>query len=161
MKQVKSYVKRLLFLNILLMAAFATQAQQDKQEKIRELIDSKQYVFTAQSMSPATGGFRNLTSTYDLQVSKDTVDAFLPYFGRVYVPIIDPTNGPLRFTSTDFSYTVTKGRKNSWDILIKPKDVRSGDQLYLTVFSNGSASLRVISTDRQPITFNGYISKAG
>ena len=159
MKKAKNIINRLLFVAALAITFQAAQAQEDKKDKIRDLIESQQYVFTAQSMIPTRGGLRYLTSGYDLAVSKDTVEAFLPYFGRAYMAPVDPLGGPLKFTSTDFKYEISKGKKGSWEIIIKPKDIRYGEQLYLRVFENGSATLRVVSNNRDPISFNGYISK--
>ena len=159
MKKVKSIVKSLLFVVAGAFAFQPLQAQDHKKKAVVDLVESQQYVFTAQTMVPARGGVRYLTSSYDLAVSKDTVQAFLPYFGRAYAAPVDPSGGPLKFTSTDFMYEVKKGKKGKWDVVIKPKDIRYGEQLFLTIYDNGSATLRVMSNNRQPISFNGYIGK--
>ena len=47
-------------------------------------------------------GYRSiyLSPYYYLKVSKDTVVAYLPYFGRAYTAPADPTEGGIKFTST-------------------------------------------------------------
>jgi hypothetical protein len=92
-------------------------------------------------------------------MSQDTLISYLPYFGRAQVAPVDPTKNSLDFTSTDFEYTKTVNKKGGWDILIKPKDQRDVQQLSFRIFDNGSASLGVASANRDPITFQGYITE--
>ena len=159
MKQLQKTLYTALCLFLLIAPAQALYAQDKQKASAKELIESKNFVFRAESMMPMRGGVIHLTSSYDLQVSQDTVVAFLPYFGRAYTAPLQPGEGPLRFTSTDFSYEIRERRKR-WDIAIKTKDLQYGEQLLLKVFDNGSAQLQVISNNRQPVSFNGYIQKA-
>ena len=122
------------------------------------LVDSQQYIFHAQTVSPMNGRQIFLTTDYTIKVSKDTIMTDLPYFGRAYSAPINPSEGGIRFTSTSFGYKVTPRKKGGWDITIQPKDARDVQQMILTIFDNGKADLRVNSNNRQPISFNGYIT---
>ena len=82
----------------------------DKKNAVKSMVDSKDYVFKADYVIPMRGTSRSLTSDYDLAVSKDTVKAYLPFFGRAYTAPMDPTQGGIKFTSTDFDYQ-TKEKK--------------------------------------------------
>ena len=126
---------------------------------IADLIKAQNYVFVAQTASPSRGGLRQLDPGYDLVVKKDSVVAFLPYFGRSYNAPTDPTQGGIKFTSTDFEYNLKDRKKGGWDIQIKPKDNKDVRILQLSVFENGSASLIVTSNSRQNISFNGRIEE--
>lgn len=143
-----------------------TQAQSapSKEEKkaaneamIKNLVDSQTYKFVAQSAMPMSGRTRQLTSDYDLKITKTTVVSYLPYFGRAYTAPMDPTRSGIQFTSKDFDYTVTERTKGGWDVRIKPKDYRDVQQMSLSISTDGYASLQVTSTSRQMISFNGYI----
>ncbi|MDQ2863300.1 MAG: DUF4251 domain-containing protein [Bacteroidota bacterium] len=123
------------------------------------MLDSQNFRFVAQSTNPSRGRLRNLTSYYDVTVSKDTMQSYLPYFGRSYNPMIGETTSPLDFTSTNFSYSVLPVKKDAWSITIKPKDKPSIQQYYFTIFNNGAATLNVTSTSSDPISFNGRIEK--
>ena len=125
----------------------------------KTMVDSQHFVFVAQSVIPLRGRFRNLTSLYDVSISKDTMVSYLPYFGRAYSAPINPSDAGLDFTSTNFLYSVTPHKKSGWDVVIKPKDKMEIQQYLFTIYDNGSASLNVISTSRDPISFNGYIKK--
>jgi hypothetical protein len=145
----------------LLFSSNNSMAQDSKKEKklaaIKALIDSQNYVFKAQSAMPMSGATRQLNYDYDVKVSKDTINSYLPYYGRAYTAPMDPTQGGIHFISKDFEYTVTPGKKQGWDIVIKPKDVPEVQMMNLSVSSEGYATLQVTSTTKQPISFNGII----
>lgn len=147
---------------------YAQNIKQDKKaakiEAIKTMVNNANYIFRANYVNPQRGGNKALTSDYDLKVTKDTITAFLPYYGRAYVAPINPSEGGIKFTSTNFIYTTKNNKAGSWDILIKPKlnsnnDLKDVQQLRLNISSGGYASLSVISTNREPISFNGYIEE--
>ena len=139
-----------------------TGLAQNKKEKkaaaIKSMVEAQNYVFKAQTALPTSGSTRQLTTDFDLRVSKDTIISDLPYFGRAYTAPLNPAEGPLRFTSTNFQYTSTPKKKGGWDIVITPRDLQDPRQLTISIFDNGSASVVVTSYNRQPISFNGYIT---
>ncbi|GAA4310128.1 DUF4251 domain-containing protein [Compostibacter hankyongensis] len=136
------------------------KADPDKAAAVREMLDARNYVFKAQMVSPSSGRTRHLTSDYDLKVSQDKVEAYLPYFGRAYSAPMDPSKGGIKFSSSQFTYNTSDRKKGGWLIQIEPKDEKEVQQLTLTVSEAGYATLQVISTNRQPISFNG-IMEAG
>jgi len=135
------------------------RAQGDKEAATKQLVESGRYVFIPQSALPLSGHVRQLTPDYNLVVTKDTLEAYLPYFGRAYSAPVNTTDGGIQFVSTSFEYTATPRKKSGWDISIKPKDYREVQQMQLSVSETGYASLQVISTNRQAISFNGYITE--
>ena len=141
----------------------AQDTKQDRQNaknaRIKNMVDSQNYVFTAQTALPMSGSTRQLTSDYDLKVTPTVITSYLPYFGRAYTAPINPTQGGIQFTSKDFEYKATPRKKGGWDIQIRPKDYREVQQLTLSISETGYATLQVTSTNRQAISFNGYISE--
>ncbi len=150
--------KGISILLVLLVTTFI-YAQQKEQVNVQQLLQSKNFIFEAESVTPQRGRYRVLTSQYDLVVTSDTVVAFLPYFGRAYSAPVNSSEGGIKFTATEFDYTLMKGKKQSWDITIKPKNVPDIQDLFLNVFENGRASLHVNSINRESILFNGYIKE--
>lgn len=147
-----------LFLLLTLLGTSVVSAQDLDAATVKNLVEGKNFVFKAQFMNPQAGRSINLTSDYDVAVSSSKVISYLPYFGRAYsVPI--NSEGGIKFTSTEFDYTTTQ-KKNKWEVRIKPRDVSEVQDLYLTIFENGRASLRVNNTNRQNISFDGYIVEA-
>jgi type II secretory pathway pseudopilin PulG len=161
-KQLVRSVVALLLVSLSLATSLSAQTgkkdkKAEKAAAIKALVDAQNYVFKAQSATPTGGRFLQLTTSYTVVVSKDTVKSDLPYFGRAYSAPIDPFKGGIQFTSTNFNYK-NEEIKNGWRITIKPADAGDVQQFQLSIFNNGSASLQVISTNRQPISFNGSIS---
>jgi hypothetical protein len=129
---------------------------------IKNMIDSGNYVFQAQSALPMRGNIRQLTTdNYTLKVNPEKITSDLPYFGRAYTAPIDPTRTGIQFTTKDFDYKITPGKKEGWNVLIKPKDYKDVQQLQLSISSAGYATLQVISASRESITFNGIITAPG
>lgn len=150
-------MKYLITTPLLLIGAIIVQAQEKKEPTTEQIVESKNYIFKAESVNSSRSRFRHLGTEYDLAVTSDTIIAWLPYFGRAYSAPINPSEGGIKFTSVDFEYTLEKKKKSSWEILIRPKDARDVQTLYLTVYDNNKASLRVNSINRESISFNGYI----
>jgi hypothetical protein len=133
-------------------------AQDKNPGDVQKIIEAKNYIFRAETVNPQIGGSRVLTSDYDLTITPDTIIAYLPYFGRAYTAPINPSEGGIKFTSTSFAYSATK-RSKSWEITIRPKDADDVQQLFLDIYDNGNANLRVSSMNRQSISFTGHITE--
>jgi hypothetical protein len=151
-------MKRIITSLLLLISSLVIHAQ-EKPEVVTHAMETKNYVFTAQSVTPQRGRMRQLTTTYDLVVRPDTIIAALPYFGRAYSAPIGDSDGGIDFTSTDFEYAEKMGKKNRREITIKPKGITDVRELYLEVFDNGRASLRVSSNNRESISYDGYVKE--
>ena len=123
----------------------------------KNMADSQHFIFSAQSANPLRGGYRMLTSPYDVTVTKDSLISYLPYFGRAYSTSYNPSEPTLNFTSTSFSYSIKPYKKNGWEITVKPKDQMDIQKFLFIIYDNGSASLNVTFNSRDPITFNGII----
>jgi hypothetical protein len=141
----------------------AANAQQTKKDKaaqkaaeIKNIVDTKSYVFVAQYASPMRGGQHYLTSEYDFNVAADSLIAYLPYFGQAFVAPTNPEDASMIFTATHFDYQ-TKPSKNGWDITIRPKDAKDVNTMYLSISTDGYATLRINSTNRDAIAYEGYI----
>ena len=150
---------------LLLLLPFTTNFAQSKAEDkkaakltaIKNMVESQNYDFQAQQALPLGGRTRQLTTDYDLIVTKQTITSYLPYFGRAYSAPINPAEGGIRFTSKDFDYQLTPNKKDGWTAVIKPKDYRDVQSMTLSISSEGYTNLQVTSINRQPISFSGII----
>ena len=159
MKKCSSPIITAALLLFLLPLAITAQKKDSVQAaSIKSMVENQRYIFKAQTVTPMAGRFRQLTPEYDLQVSKEKIVASLPYFGRSYSAPIDPSRGGIQFTSKDFDYKLTERKKGGWNVSINTKDLQESQQMQLTIFNDGTASLQVNSTNRQSISFNGYIT---
>ncbi|HVS95304.1 MAG TPA: DUF4251 domain-containing protein [Puia sp.] len=151
----------LLALTALLSARAGAQANDKKESAIKDMVDSKNFIFQAQTALPMHGGVRNLTNEFDLKVTPTAIVSDLPYFGRAYVAPTNPAQGPLEFTSTRFTYTTTPRKKGGWTVVIKPGDHKDVQQMTLTISAAGYATVQVTNLNSDPISFNGVIVAPG
>jgi hypothetical protein len=149
---------------IILSASNSISAQETKQAKeekkeahIKSLIDQQHYSFEAQTAIPIGMRTRQLTPGYKLSVRKDTVEAYLPYYGKAYTATIGSSDGGINFKTTDFTYTSTPAKKGGWNITINLKKAGDTRQIMLWISSAGYGSLQVISNNKQSISFSGYV----
>ncbi len=140
-----------------LLVSLSVSAQDDKSTAVQAMVAAKKYVFNVQSVTPMKGGARQQTPGFTLKVSADTIKADLPYFGRVYQAPVNPSDGGIKFVSTNFTYTEKPRKKGGWDITIVPKDNRDVQDIYLTISTDGYTTVNVNCTDRQPISYYGYL----
>ena len=111
-------------------------------------------------MSGANTGSINLTgSNYDVRISRDSLIAYLPYYGRAYSAPIGLDEAGYKFTSTKFSLETTMRKKGGWQITINPKDTKDSVRMYFSISVNGYASLTISSNNKQSITYNGYLAE--
>lgn len=147
----------LLVLFSILSCSPGREVQEQRNENLITAVEEHRYVFRARAAQPLRGRTIQLNSVYDLRVTKDSVIAFLPYFGRSYTAPIDPTAGGINFTSTDFEYHQAAGDRGGWTIEIKPNDAQGVRQLFLSISEGGNGSLQVTSNNRQSISFTGTV----
>jgi hypothetical protein len=133
-----------------------TRDQKNKTE-VKRLIDSRNYVFNPQSVTPLSGSTIQLTSEYFLKINKDSLDSHLPYFGVAFNARFGSTDSPLTFSSTDFNYAIKESKKGGFEIAIHINKPDDPDLILLSVSSGGYATLRVNSMNRQSISFYGEI----
>jgi len=159
----KSFI--LLFFSILLsgslfMSCGTAKTLAEKQQDalvIKGKVESFSFRYNA-NIALAEGKTIHLNHSYNLTVSKDTVRAFLPFYGRMYSAPIGSTENGIKFTSTDFEYQVVTGKRpGEWVVSIKTADTGGSISLLLNVFENGTAQLSVTDPKRAPISFDGYI----
>lgn len=152
-------IKPLFLLIVALCNTSVSVAQNQEEAGVKNMVEAGDYVFKAEMALPMGGRSRYLTGNYDMKVSEEVIETYLPYFGRAYRAPADLTGGGIRFESKDFKYVVKERKKGGWDITIEPNDVSDVRKMSLTVSENGSASLRVTSDRRQSISFTGNITE--
>ena len=135
----------------------AQMKNKEQNGEIDKLINSNSFVFHANNANPQRGGGFPLTSAYELEVIKDSLNAFLPYFGRAFTAPTKPSEGGLKSSTTDFEKEQKKS-KRGWVITFYPKNQASATQMILDISDNGYGNLSVISNNREPISFYGNIT---
>ncbi len=154
----------------------SSQTATGDNQAVTALISSGDFSFHAQRATPTNydvinvmNSLPNTTSTrildlsgsnYSIDVRKDQLEVFLPYFGRVFNPTYGNTSqSGYRFTTKDFTVSQPAGRKGKSIVKIKVNDQRTVDEIIIEVFKNGKAFTSIRSNDRQPISYDGYITR--
>lgn len=168
---------RLILSLVLVSSSLSLFAQTDK-ETTEKIIKEQNYTFVANSAIPManmdvsrvlermpgnqSGSYINLSgSNYDLTVTKDSIIAYLPFYGRAFSAPYNPNEGGIKFTSKDFTYKQTVSKKGAYTVQINTKDVkRENYRFTLNVSTSGYATLVASGNNRQPITFNGVLQES-
>lgn len=155
----RTFITTILFVFLLLGCKSGDNLSKDEIISLmNEKVASSRYTFVAQTAIPLSGRSINLDNSYSLKVSKDTIESYLPYFGRAYTAPISPSaDGGIKFVSTDFKYNVSDKKKGMWDISIETNDVPVRYKLFLKIGDSGYGTLIVQETNRQSISFYGKI----
>jgi hypothetical protein len=145
-----------------------------EQQALKNTLDSGEFVFSAKRANPTNYAVINTISSipnapstrildldngYGITFNKKQIVVALPYFGRAYKTPINTSDTSFRFTTKEYSWTKTDGKKGKVTYTIVPKDISNIQKIYLEVFPTGSAMVSVDSNDRQPISYDGYIEK--
>ena len=135
------------------------KAQETNETALKNILSSKTFVFKAQSAWPLQGTVVQLTPGFDTKVMDDSINTYLPYFGRSYAAGYTNNGGGISFTSTKFDYKLKEKEKGGWELVIRPTDTKEVSQMIYSISSNGYATLQVTSNNRQAISFYGVVEK--
>ena len=140
--------------------ALREQKKTEKQQQIEALINSNEFVFEATQVFPQSGKMITLTgSSYTLKFHNDTIESYLPFYGRAYSVDYDGDGG-IKFKGKPDEYkVVTQKEGKGYDINATIKGQKDYYKLYLSVSTNGSATLVVNSNQRSSISYRGNIEK--
>ena len=151
-------MKKLAVLVLFYVAVVATtSAQQNDPEKLQEAVDTKTFVFEGRQASGVRGRMIQLDPGYTLDVSPERVIGNLPFFGRSYQGMPGSTDIGLSFEFSEFDYSVKPRKKGGWDITIDPRTPNDVRSVFLTIQASGNASLRIISNNKDAMSYNGFI----
>jgi len=132
------------------------EKKDQKEEKVKELLESGYYAIDVERALPTNGSAVNLTSSYTLEMRGDSVISHLPYFGKAYSVPYGGGDG-LRFTRTVTKKSITFDDKGTADVKFEARTDEDNFTYNIKVFSNGSATIFVQPVNRQSINFHGYL----
>lgn len=145
-------------LGIITLQPATAQSRKEKKERteraVKEAIESKHYKISVNYMQPMRGRSRSLTSDYSIEVRNDSVFSYLPYFGVAYNIPYGGGKG-LNFNAPITVYKTQSLKKGKTKIDFKTGNEEDKYEYSLTIYPNGSASLHVLPTNRQAISYSG------
>ena len=153
-------MKYLVFIILLLIGTSVQSSNKDKEAKaneIKELVESQQFRFIAQTAIPRAGSSINLTSYYDFQIDSMEVSSWLPFYGRAY-QVEYGGDGGIKFEETARTLEIELNKKKkSYQVSIEVDTKKDNYKINMSVGLSGYASLDVISTYKQGISFYGIV----
>ncbi|WP_370896512.1 DUF4251 domain-containing protein [Chryseobacterium gossypii] len=170
----KKYISMLFVFGFLLFFQSCSSQNSMDSKTVDALVNSQEFTFNAQRANPTNydvinimNSMPNSTSTrilelnagYTVELRNNVLDVVLPYFGRSFNPTYGNSDNSYRFTSKDFTVNKSQNKKGNWVVRIKPNDTQNVDEIIIEVYKNGKAFTSVRSSNKQPISYDGYISK--
>lgn len=166
-------MKKILFIGLIMLVVVSANAQDavkkskkelkaekkaQKLEDIKSIIESKTFVFKANNANPMGGRTLNLTTSYEVKVTADSIFSYLPYFGVAYTASYGGTESPMIFDQPFETCDIEKTKNGN---LVKVSVKNGSDRLEFSfhISETGSTSLSVSSINRQAISYTGNIEK--
>jgi len=129
-----------------------------KEQEIKQLIESQQFRFIARAVLPMSGPRIDLTSTYDLTVDSTMVEAWLPFFGRAYQAEYGGRDGGIKFKEEVEKIDVTYNkRKQIYQINMDVDTDKDNYRVRITAGLSGYGDVSINSNNRQSISYYGII----
>lgn len=129
-----------------------------KTEEIKALLDDKNYVFSPTQALPSGMRSRNLDGSFRAKIHNDTIDCYLPFYGRAYSASYGSTDGPFTFTLPIEKYTMENSKKG-YMVKFNVKNQNDNISFMFQIGETGSTTLNLTSTNRQTISYYGNIEE--
>lgn len=175
--QNKSIMKNTVLMSVIFLLTFlfsCTSQTYVDEKSLDQFINSNEFTFMAKRANPTnfdvinvmnsmpnnnSARMLNLDYGYSVVLKDKELTVNLPYFGRLFNPSYDTSKNSYNFTSKDFTISKVQNKKGNWVYTISPKDQNNIKVIYLEIFKNGAAFVSIDSSDRQAISYDGYIMK--
>ena len=119
-------------------------------------IDDRHYKIDVDMMNAHRGMSKALSSSWSLEVKSDSLDSYLPYFGRVFEPIYGENKG-LNFDAPIQFYEDSGFSKGKRTIRLRVDNSEDVIDYQLEITEDGYANIDVYPRKREGISFSGQI----
>ncbi len=126
------------------------------EKMVKELLESKDFIFEARHVIPMSGASINLTSEYDITIKNDSAFAYLPFFGVAYRVEYGSFEGGIKFEEPTKDYNLIM-KKNIYAIEFTVDTDKDLFNCYLDISSSGYGTLKISSNNRQQISYHGIL----
>ena len=123
-------------------------------QQVQDALDARHYTIAVDWMKPLGGVPRQVNSDYELKVTGEELDCYLPYIGRAYRLPYGGGKG-LNFKAQIQNYSIQQLTSNRSQIEFT---VRNDEDVYrfrIDVFDNGKSIIDIMAQDRDAISFDG------
>lgn len=172
----KKYIQIISVFALLILFQNCSSQNTVNSQLVNNLVSSDEFTFHAERANPMNYDVINIVNSipnapqlrtfqisgnnYGIVIKKNEMEVALPYFGRAFTSTYGSSDTSYRFTSKDYTVTKSQSKKGNWVYKIKTNDVKNVTDINIEIFKNGKALTSIRSNDRQPISYDGYISKS-
>ena len=150
----------LLIISFISLSPLHSQTIQKEQNIYAQILKEQDFIFTAQAYATASSEKKQMTDPYSFKVTVDSIVGILPYYGQSYTAQINLTDGSINFNILKYQYEFMEKKRGRYQVSIKPNDKSATIQsFYLTIFTDGTGQVDIVSRNREPMTFYGSISR--
>lgn len=157
------YRKLLLIAAATLFACIETMVGQSKEEKtefianqVKKQVEAKKFKILVDRTVPMNGRSVNLTSAHSLEIRNDSVFSYLPYFGQAYRLSYGGGAGMI-FEAPLTEFKQSYNKKGTAQITFRTRSEDDTHTFRVQIYPNASATVNVISINRQAITYYGLL----
>lgn len=128
-------------------------------EKVKKLVENRRFEIENQWVYPLRGGAINLLDNPNhIRFKGDSVDVFLPYFGVRQMGGGYGTEGGIKYKGPAKDLDITYNDKER-KVQVKFQGQQGTENLQFTIilFSNGNANTTVNSSQRDGISYQGFL----
>lgn len=125
-------------------------------EKIKTLVEAQTFVFTPNQAIPVSMQAVNLSGIFSAQIKNDTIDCYLPFYGRAYTADYASQNGPFTFVLPIKNYNLEKTKKG-YLVTFEVKNNMDNISFYFNIGTSAYTTLNLSSTNRQSMSYYGVI----
>ncbi|MFP4365754.1 MAG: DUF4251 domain-containing protein [Bacteroidales bacterium] len=148
----------------LLFAGQTNTIAQDKERNEQfqntvEIIEQESFIFKAQRAFPQGGRSVDLTTNYGfIEISDDSGEARLPFFGRAY-SIPYGGNGGIQFSGTIENVELSRNQEKmriNYSFEVRDRDYY---KVNMEISHDGNAYVTIISNNRSQISYQGTVDR--
>lgn len=138
----------------------STEQREAERQKVADMVSdsirNRTLTIELDYVTPRRFAPRFLSTEYTVRIAGDSLTSFLPYFGQSYrADMTGENRSPLDYESTITHYETKQTKKDRFGIWLKTRNRTELLTYRIEIYTNGKATLDVVSSDRDPISFSG------
>lgn len=142
----------------LTMAGCATMTPGQKTEQARQVahaLNARDYKIRVRTAYPARGASIPVTPDFYLAVRGDSIDSYLPFFGRAWSPLPYGISKGLNFEGRIRDYNIKQVKKNMARIRFVVKNEEDLYKYQIEVYDDGGSTIDVQPQKRERMRYDG------
>lgn len=154
MKRILSAAIALLFMGVTLCGA-----QEMTEQQVKDAVRQKNITVEITTIFPTGAPSVNSTDGYRFTIADGKIDGYLPYYGQSYTAPMPGSELGIRFDNCpiEISQDDKKAAKGEYMWHFTARTENDSVDVYLSIFTNGSASMSCNCTNRSAISYNGNL----